>query len=260
MKTYVKPNKGSLKVKKSLLDQKISIQMVPKPTKILKFLWIQILTLKNVMTIYYMTKKTKKNTISSDPETDFTEYDNIDYWIEDLQLTKVGENILLDPNKWLNDQHLGSTMQILSIKKLRYEQHTYVIVGKKCMFVKKYLQHIFINNNHWILVKIHMLIPNLHCIIYDSLMPMMKKLHTDTIQLLCKFINVNNLLYTYANVMQQIDNSSCGVFTITYATNIMFGFDPKKSQYVLTQMRSHLQNSINKNTSIPSQNIYPFKK
>ncbi len=36
--------------------------------------------------------------------------------------------------------------------------------------------------------------------------------------------------------MQQIDNSSCDVFTIAYATNIMFGFDPKKSQYVSTQI------------------------
>jgi hypothetical protein len=35
----------------------------------------------------------------------------------------------------------------------------------------------------------------------------------NTIQILCKLINVNYLLYTYANVMQQIDNLSCGVFT-----------------------------------------------
>jgi hypothetical protein len=34
-------------------------------------------------------------------------------------------------------------------------------------------------------------------------MLMTKKLHNDTIQLLCKLINVNNLLYTYANVMQE---------------------------------------------------------
>jgi hypothetical protein len=59
----------------------------------------------------------------------------------------------------------------------------------------------FVNNDHWVLVKIHMLIPNLHCIVYDSHMPMTKKLRIDTIQLLCKLINVNNLLYTYANVM-----------------------------------------------------------
>ncbi len=52
------------------------------------------------------------------------------------------------------------------------------------------------------------------------------------------------MLYTYVNVMQQIDNSSCGVFTITYATDIVFRFYFEKFQYVLTQMRRHLQNSI----------------
>jgi hypothetical protein len=51
------------KMTKSLFNQKKSIQMVSKPTKILKFLWIQILTLKNVMIIYYMTKKQKKSNI-----------------------------------------------------------------------------------------------------------------------------------------------------------------------------------------------------
>jgi len=42
-------------------------------------------------------------TISSYLRNDYSEYDNIDYWNENLQLTKVGENILLDPNGWLND-------------------------------------------------------------------------------------------------------------------------------------------------------------
>ncbi len=90
-----------------------------------------------------------------------------------------------------------------------YEQHTYAIIGKKCMSIKKYLQHIFINNNHQILVKIHMSTPNLHCTIYDSHMPMIKKLLSNIVQLLCKIIDVNNLLYTYVNVMQHINNSMC---------------------------------------------------
>jgi hypothetical protein len=67
-------------------------------------------------------------------------------------------------------------------------------------------------------------------------MPMAKKLFSDIIQLLCKLINVNNLLYTYVNVTHQIYISSCGVFTITYAIDIRFGFDLEKSPYVLTQM------------------------
>jgi hypothetical protein len=54
--------------------------------------------------------------------------------------------------------------------------------------------------------------------------------------------------------MQLIDNSSWSVFTIAYATVIAFGFDPEKSQYVLTQMQKNLQNSIN------NRYIFPFPK
>ncbi len=86
--------------------------MVSKLTKILKFLWIQILTLKNVMIIYYITKKKIKNAISIDSKNNSNGYDNIDYWIEDLQSTKVNENILFDSNMWLKDQHLENAMQI----------------------------------------------------------------------------------------------------------------------------------------------------
>jgi hypothetical protein len=96
-----------------------------------------------------------------------------------------------------------------------------------------------------------MSIPNLHCIIYDSHMPMAKKLFSDTIQLLCKLINVNNLLYTYVNVMHQIYISWCGVFTITHAIDIRFGFDLEKSPYVLTQMWTHLWKSINNMYTFP---------
>jgi len=35
------------------------------------------------------------------------------------------------------------------------------------------------------------------------------------------------ICYTYANVMQQIDNSSCDVFTIAYAKDIAFGLISK---------------------------------
>ncbi len=78
--------------------------------------------------------------ISSDLENDSSKYDNIDYGIEDLQLTKVYENIFHNLNGWLSDQHLGSAMQILYVEKVQaigYEQHTYAIIGKNCTFIKK---------------------------------------------------------------------------------------------------------------------------
>ncbi len=66
--------------------------------------------------------------ISNDLENDYSEYDNIDYWIEDLQLIKVDDNILLDLNIWLSDRHLTCVMQILYVE--GYEQHTYAIIKK----------------------------------------------------------------------------------------------------------------------------------
>ncbi len=62
------------------------------------------------------------------------------------------------------------------------------------------------------------------------------------------------LLYLYASVMQQLDNSSCGLFTIAYATDIAFEVNPKKSIYNVPQMQSHLHNNINNKT------ISPFPK
>jgi hypothetical protein len=49
---------------------------------------------------------------------------------------------------------------------------------------------------------------------YDSNQPMTRTLPNDIIQLLKKLTNIEQLLYRYANVMQQIDNSSCGLFII----------------------------------------------
>ncbi len=54
--------------------------------------------------------------------------------------------------------------------------------------------------------------------------------------------------------MQQPDSSSFGLFTITYATNMTFGPNPKKSIYNVKQMQSHLHNNINNKT------ISPFPK
>jgi hypothetical protein len=121
-------------------------------------------------------------------------------------------------------------MQILYVQKLQsliYQQHTYVVVGTIHRSLTNCFQHIFINNNHWILVKIQASTLNLHYTVYDSNRPTMKKIPNDIIQLLTNIINVRHLLYSYANVMQQLDNSSCGLFTITYATNITFELNPK---------------------------------
>ncbi len=44
------------------------------------------------------------------------------------------------------------------------------------------------------------------------------------------------LLYSYANVMQQPNNSSCELFTITYATDITFGLNQEQFIYHVPQV------------------------
>jgi len=43
--------------------------------------------------------------------------DIIDYWHKKFQLTINDENILLNPLRWLNDQHMATMMQMLYVKK-----------------------------------------------------------------------------------------------------------------------------------------------
>jgi hypothetical protein len=86
----------------------------------------------------------------------------------------------------------------------------------------------------------HTSMPNLHCAIYDFKKPLTKTLPNDIIQLFKKLTNVECLLYKYANVMWRTYSSSCDLFAIAYAINIAFGIDPKKSEYILSQMQLHL--------------------
>jgi hypothetical protein len=85
-------------------------------------------------------------------------------------------------------------------------------------------------------------------------MPTTKKIPNNTIQLLTNIINVKYLLYSYANVMQELDSSSYKLSTISYAANIIFEQNVKNSIYNVPQMRLHLHNNINNKT------ISPFPK
>ncbi len=67
-------------------------------------------------------------------------------------------------------------------------------------------------------------------------MPITKKLSNKTIQLLCKLTNVHNLLYTYVNVMQHVYSSSCGIFTMAYATYIAFEINIENFNQHVSQM------------------------
>ncbi len=51
--------------------------------------------------------------------------------------------------------------------------------------------------------------------------------------------------YIYANVMQQPDQLSCGLFVIAYDVDVAFNFNVQKLKYVVFKMRQHLKNYLN---------------
>ncbi len=82
-----------------------------------------------------------------DDSNDVKNDDAIHYWHEEFQILKEDENTLLNPNGWLIDQHLGTSMQILYKNKLEcigYEQHTYAITKTINKIINFLLQHLFL--------------------------------------------------------------------------------------------------------------------
>jgi hypothetical protein len=72
----------------------------------------------------------------------------------------------------------ATTIKIPTTHIHNHRNHTLILI--QC------IQHIFISNNHWILVQIHASIRDLYHKIYDSNTLTMKKLPNDTMQLFIK--------------------------------------------------------------------------
>jgi hypothetical protein len=64
-------------------------------------------------------EKDKHLILIDDLDDDNIDNSVIDYWYQEFQLTKNNEKILFNPNGWLSDQNLSSTMQILYVQKLQ---------------------------------------------------------------------------------------------------------------------------------------------
>jgi hypothetical protein len=107
------------------------------------------------------------------------------------------------------------------------------------------------------IVKIHMSTPNLHCTIYDSHMPRTKKLLSDTIHLLCKLINMNNLLYTLPKIWI---NMTCITFFKKNSSSIVEQ-NRAEPKFIRVSWRKFKKNSQCKQLNIHSirQNFQPHR-
>jgi len=110
---------------------------------------------------------------------------------------------------------------------------------------KKCLQYLHINMKHWILASLDPTNTHIPYILYESKTPYDKVLCENTTLKISKLLNIDHLDYIHANVMQQIDQSSCGLFVIAYAIDIAFNLNVEKSKYVVFKMKQHLRNCLN---------------
>ncbi len=97
--------------------------------------------------------------------------------------------------------------------------------------------------NHWILASLDPIITHTPCMLYDSKYD--KILCENTTLKISKLLNIDHLNYMYANVMQQSNQSQCGLFVIAYVVDIAFNLNVEKLRYVVYKMRQHLRNCLN---------------
>ena len=57
--------------------------------------------------------------------------------------------------------------------------------------------------------------------------------------LLQRAIDVGATRMEWANVQQQSDSSSCGLYVIAYAVDIAYDIDPTRVNYIEQEMRKH---------------------
>jgi hypothetical protein len=109
--------------------------------------------------------------------------------------------------------------------------------------------------NHWILASLDPTNTHTPCILYDSKAHYDKVLCENTKLKMSKLLHIDHLNYICGIVMQQPDQSSCGLFVIAYAIDIAFKLNLEKSKYVIFQMKQHLRNCLNAKCTTPFPKI-----
>jgi len=109
--------------------------------------------------------------------------------------------------------------------------------------------------NHWISASLNPTNTHTPCILYDSKTHYDKILCENIILRISKLLSIDHLNYICANVMQQLDQSSCGLFVIAYAVDIALNLNVEKSKCVVFQMKQHLRNCLNAKYTIPFPKI-----
>ena len=172
---------------------------------------------------------------------------------------------MVTENCWLNDEHIELALGLLGKKDLStYFQTIY-------NFQRNYLQKIYktegkfiqilnIGDSHWITIYFvkNNPFPVIH--IYDSLYKNFQTLTSRSRNRLLKqialMLNGSHSFFTlrWADIQQQTDSSSCGLFAIANATALSENKNPCKYIWKVDEMRKHTLDCFNSE----DMKLYPF--
>jgi hypothetical protein len=175
------------------------------------------------------------------------------YWIRKYQLEWKHKEELKQPDAWLGDEHLNAAMDILWHSKLNhkgFQRSVYSIEQNKSV-TRPCLQQLFVRGNYWALALMN---PHQsYCTLYDSARHLSRHGFVKHIVLLQRAIDVEETCMEWAEVQQQSDGSSCGLYAIVYAVDIANDIDPKAVRYDEKNMRSHLLYCLDRDMLKPFQ-------
>lgn len=170
-----------------------------------------------------------------------------------LHISQASLDMLLKPNSWLEDDIVGGCLQFLYQTVLNHKQwdrphynpSIFVTHGTTSFSIKtQVLQHINDQNMHWFLSMIKCVGDRYVVTVIDSLNR--KSLSTSTKKMFDIFLGQDKYDLCFVEVQHQMDSSSCGVFTVAFATEIAFGNLRNLSsvKFDYGKMRKHLHDCL----------------
>ena len=163
-------------------------------------------------------------------------------------LTESDYKIILDKDGWLNCDIIQKThvyLQEVNPHIEGFQRPTLGIVRNFDIVSGEFIQILNTGNDHWVYIS------SIGCDagvvnLYDSLFNdiVSQEVEDQTKDLLADtYVGLN-----YVPVQQQCNGSDCGVFSIAFATCLVYGSDPKHVTFYVPKMRPHLAHCLTSQT------------
>ena len=155
------------------------------------------------------------------------------------KLGKYEYDLISSPNGWLDcviihEAHI--LLKKISTSIQGFQRPTLGPVHQFDIMTRPFIQIVNINNNHWVCFS-SINSPPGYVDVYDSLST---PLTQELLQLASDLTGPAFKGVRFIPVQQQKNASDCGVFSIAYATSLVYGLNPMNVTYNISQMRPHL--------------------